>query len=217
MTNNESLRYKGMRKRLVEQIANRGILSEKVLLAIGKIKRHLFVYAGSEHLAYKDIALNIDHKQTISQPFIVAYQTELLDIQPRDKVLEIGTGSGYQACVLAEMEAEVFSVERIEKLHEKAKIFLPKIGYEAINLHFGDGFEGWEEQAPFDKIIVTAAAENFPAKLGEQLKIGGKMVIPIGPQGEVQKLMFYQKKDAKTFLCTEASNVKFVPMLKGTK
>jgi len=217
MTNNEPLGYKGMRKRLVEQIANRGIRSEKVLQAIGKIQRHLFVYAGSEHLAYKDIALNIDEKQTISQPFIVAYQTELLDIQKGDRILEIGTGSGYQACVLAEMEAEVFSVERIQKLHEKAKVFLPKIGYSTINLHFGDGFEGWQEMAPFDKIIVTAAAEKFPAKLGSQLKEGGKMVIPIGPHTEVQKLMFFQKKDEKTYLCTEASNVKFVPMLKGKK
>jgi len=215
MTNNEPLRYKGLRKRLVDEIAKKGIKSQNILNAINKIQRHRFVYAGSEHMAYKDMALSIDEQQTISQPFIVAYQTELLGLKKGEKVLEIGTGSGYQACVLAELEVEVYSVERIKKLHDKANVFLTELGYPQINLHFGDGFEGWPENGPYDKIIVTAASETFPAKLGAQLKIGGKMVIPMGKQNEVQKLMFFQKKDEKTYLKTEASKVKFVPMLKG--
>lgn len=211
----EPLILKGKRQRLVKALAEKGIRSEKVLSAIGKVQRHRFVLEGMEQRSYEDIALQIDEHQTISQPFMVAYQTELLDVKPGDKVLEIGTGSGYQGSVLCEMGAEVYSVERIEKLHKKSKHLFRELGYKNINLKYGDGFAGWAEKGPFDKIVVTAAAPKFPEQLGKQMKIGGIMVIPIGEVDKVQKLHIYTKVEENKFMARESYKVRFVPMLPG--
>lgn len=215
MRNEDSYRFQGLRNRLLDTLTSKGIRSVKVLKAISKVKRHLFVIPGAEHRAYEDIALQIDENQTISQPFTVATQTSLLDVSPKDKILEIGTGSGYQACVLSEMGANVYSVERIKKLHEKTKLLLKEIGYPMIRLKYGDGFAGWPENGPYDKIIVTAASPIFPEQLGKQLKVGGKMIIPIGPEGKVQELHLYTKTEPYKFELEKASKVRFVPMLNG--
>lgn len=179
------------RKELVKKLQSSGIKDKEVLKAIGKIRRELFVKDEFKKYSYENIALPLNSNQTISQPFTVAFMTELLEVKPGDKVLEIGTGSGYQAAVLKEMGAEVYSVERIKELFELAFEKLAKLGY-SVYLKIDDGTKGWAEKAPFDKIIVTAGSPVIPKQLLEQMKIGGKMVIPVGDE-TLQKLVLVIK------------------------
>jgi len=209
----DSFKHKGQRRKLVELLKKEGIMNIAALQAIGKIPRHLFVRDSLIEYAYENMALRIDEEQTISQPFTVAFQTELLDIKPGNKVLEIGTGSGYQAAVLYECGAKVYSIERIKRLYEKTLIFLREIGYPLIKMRFGDGYEGWPDYAPFDKIIVTAAPDQIPNKLLEQLKIGGKMVLPLGGQQASQKMLLITKTSENEYYTEEKGDFKFVPML----
>lgn len=175
------------KRKLVEGLWGKGIKDENVLKAIYDIPREKFISNALRKFAYDDNALPIECAQTISQPFTVAYMTQVLAIKPGDKILEIGTGSGYQAAVLCKLGAVVYSVERIEKLYENASVLLPELGFE-VNLKLDDGTLGWEENAPFDKIIVTAGAPDVPHHLVEQLNIGGKLVIPVGDQ-QTQRLL----------------------------
>lgn len=181
----DTFKHKGLRQQLVNTIKKKGIKDKKVLAAIGKIPRHLFMDSGFIDHAYQDKAFPIAADQTISQPYTVAYQTELLQVQKGDKVLEIGTGSGYQAAVLIELGAKLYSIERQQELFKKTNKFLPKIGYVAKKLIFGDGYRGLPKEAPFDSIIVTAGAPFVPKPLLEQLKIGGRLVIPVGEDVQV--------------------------------
>lgn len=175
------------KRKLVEGLWDKGIKDENVLKAIYDIPREKFISDALRKFAYNDNALPIECAQTISQPFTVAYMTQVMAIKPGDKILEIGTGSGYQAAVLCKLGAIVYSVERIEKLYENASVLLPELGFE-VNLKLDDGTLGWEENAPFDKIIVTAGAPDVPHHLVEQLNIGGKLVIPVGDQ-QTQRLL----------------------------
>jgi len=211
----DSHRHKGLRNQLVKVIIGKGIKDEKVLDAISKIPRHLFMDSGFVDFAYQDNAFPIAADQTISQPYTVAFQTELLQIKPKDKVLEIGTGSGYQTAVLIELKAEVYSIERQKELYEKTRKFLPRLGYVAKKLNFGDGYKGWPEYAPFDKIIVTAGAPFVPKPLLSQLKIGGRLVIPVGD--EVQTMTLFIRKGEKDFEKHELGDFRFVPMLKESQ
>lgn len=204
-------RHQGKRHQLVKVIQAKGIESEQVLKAIGKIPRHLFMDSGFEDHAYEDKPFPIAADQTISQPYTVARQTELLNIKPGDKVLEIGTGSGYQASVLLEMGAQVYTIERQKELFKKATLFLPKIGYRPKKALFGDGYKGLPEFAPFDGIIVTAGAPFVPKPLMEQLKVGGNLVIPVGK--EVQIMTVFTRKSEKEFVKNEYGEFRFVPLL----
>ncbi len=207
----DTLKHQGLRNQLAKVIAAKGIENKNVLAAIAKIPRHLFLDSSFESFAYQDKAFPILADQTISQPYTVAYQTQLLEIMPGDKVLEIGTGSGYQTAVLMEMQAEVYSVERQNELFKKTKLFLPKLGYRPRHLGFGDGYKGLPDHAPFDKIIVTAGAPFVPKALLAQLKLGGMLVIPIGT---TKQLMYLYKRTAvKHFEKHELEACKFVPML----
>lgn len=211
--------YQGKRKRLVEQLKEKGILNQSVLNAILKIPRHLFFDQSTERPAlldhaYSDKALKIGAGQTISHPFTVAFQTEKLNIVKGEKVLEIGTGCGYQTAVLIEMGAKVFSIERQKELFDKTKIFLPLIGYHGAKLIYGDGYKGLPQYAPFDKIIVTAAAPYIPQDLLSQLVIGGILVIPLG-EGEEQIMNVIIKKTDKEFAKQAFGKFKFVPMLQN--
>lgn len=207
----DTLKHQGLRNQLAKAIAAKGIENKNVLAAIAKIPRHLFLDSSFESFAYQDKAFPILADQTISQPYTVAYQTQLLEIKPGDKVLEIGTGSGYQTAVLMEMQAEVYSVERQNELFKKTKLFLPKLGYRPRYLGFGDGYKGLPDHAPFDKIIVTAGAPFVPKALLAQLKLGGILVIPIGT---TKQLMYLYKRTAvKHFEKHELEACKFVPML----
>ena len=179
------------RKELVKKLQNLGIKDRSVLIALANVKRELFVKDEFKKYSYENIALPLNSNQTISQPFTVAFMTELLEVKPGDKVLEIGTGSGYQAAVLKEMGADVYSVERIKELSALAKDKLGKIGYR-VHLKIDDGTKGWAENAPFDKIIVTAGSPVIPKQLLEQMKTGGKMVIPVGDEA-LQKLVLVIK------------------------
>ncbi len=200
-----------MRQQLVDTVAKKGIKDEAVLKAIGKIPRHLFMDSGFIDHAYVDKAFPIGADQTISQPFTVAYQTELLNIKSGDKVLEIGTGSGYQCAVLIELGAKVYSIERQQELFKKTSKFLPKIGYRAKKLIFGDGYKGLPEEAPFDGIIVTAGAPFVPKPLLSQLAIGGRLVIPVGQ--DVQVMTLFIRKGPKDFEKHEYDKFRFVPLL----
>jgi len=207
----DTLKHQGLRNQLAKAIDAKGIENKNVLAAIAKIPRHLFLDSSFESFAYQDKAFPILADQTISQPYTVAYQTQLLEIMPGDKVLEIGTGSGYQTAVLMEMQAEVYSVERQNELFKKTKLFLPKLGYRPRHLGFGDGYKGLPDHAPFDKIIVTAGAPFVPKALLAQLKLGGMLVIPIGT---TKQLMYLYKRTAvKHFEKHELEACKFVPML----
>ena len=210
----DSYRHKGLRKKLIDSIREKGITDERVLEAMMNIPRHYFLDTALEHIAYQDRAFPIGEGQTISQPYTVAFQTQLLEIASHEKILEIGTGSAYQAIVLAEMGANIFTIERQRKLFELNKSFILKSKYPNIKFFYGDGFEGLPTYAPFDKILITAAAPFIPPKLVEQLKPGGKMVIPLEEDG-LQKMMRITKMidghlEEETF-----SNFSFVPMLKG--
>lgn len=187
------------------------IASAKVLAAMGKVPRHEFVPANVRRYAYADQPLPIGHRQTISQPYVVAFMTEKLDPQPDEKVLEIGTGSGYQAAVLAHLVKEVYSIEIVEALAESAEKTLARLGYQNVHVKAGDGYKGWPEHAPFDAIIVTCAPTQIPAPLIEQLKEGGRMIIPVGPDGGAQELYLLVKKDGQV---TQKAvlPVRFVPM-----
>lgn len=205
--------HKGLRKKLVEDIKQKGIVDERVLQAINKVPRHYFMDSSFVHFAYKDQAFPIAANQTISQPFTVAKQTQLLDIQKGEKVLEIGTGSGYQTAILLELGARVYTIERHKILNVTAQGILSNLGYRP-HFFYGDGFEGLPSYAPFDKIIVTAGAQDMPVKLIEQLKIGGKMVIPFGKQDH-QIMLLIEKKSNQEHSTSEHGSFVFVPMLKG--
>ncbi|MCT8339982.1 protein-L-isoaspartate(D-aspartate) O-methyltransferase [Flavobacteriaceae bacterium TK19130] len=203
--------HQGLRKRLVETIKQKGIIQPEVLAAVGKIPRHLFMDSSFLDHAYVDKAFPIAADQTISQPFTVARQTELLEVQKGDKVLEIGTGSGYQTAVLLEMGCLVYSIERQNELFKKTKRFLPKLNYRPKKLIFGDGYKGLPEEAPFQGIVVTAGAPYVPKPLMEQLAIGGRLVIPIGENSQVMTV--FTRKSEKEFEKHEYGEFRFVPML----
>jgi protein-L-isoaspartate(D-aspartate) O-methyltransferase len=204
----------GLRQGLIQILKNKGITDSRILDAFWNIPRHYFIAKEFAHMAYKDIAFPIDAEQTISQPYTVAIQTHLLSIKENDKVLEIGTGSGYQACVLAFMGAKVYTIERQEKLFHKTHKFLSAIGYERIRTLYGDGYEGNKRFAPYDKIIITAGADKLPVKLIQQLKIGGIMVIPLG-DGDVKKMIRITKVSETKLQREEFGNFSFVPFLEG--
>jgi protein-L-isoaspartate(D-aspartate) O-methyltransferase len=212
----DSYRHKGMREKLVEGIRSKGITDKRVLQAINDIPRHFFLDSAFDEVAYEDKAFPIGEGQTISQPYTVAYQTQLLELKPFEKVLEIGTGSAYQACVLAAIGVQVFTIERHKKLFETNKPFpfLKKFGN--IKFFYGDGYEGLPTFAPFDKIIITAAAPEIPPKLTEQLKPGGMMVIPVGT-GEVQRMMRISKVKEGILKEEVFDQFSFVPMVEGKK
>lgn len=209
----DTFRHKGLRKKLVEQLREKNIHNEGVLSAIEKIPRHLFLDLAFLEFAYQDKPFPIGSGQTISQPYTVAFQTELLDPKPREKVLEIGTGSGYQACVLAEMGTKVFSIERQKKLFEKAKIFLPGLGYQ-VRLFYGDGYKGLPAFAPFDKILITAGAPFIPEALIEQLKPGGRLVLPVGDSSHQEMTLVIKQADG-TVEIKQFGGFLFVPMLEN--
>ena len=208
----DSFKHKGLRNQLVETIKSKGISDLNVLNAIGNVPRHLFMDSSFIDHAYQDKAFPISADQTISQPFTVAFQTELLKIKKGDKVLEVGTGSGYQAAVLCELGANVYSIERQGELYKKVINFLPSINYYPKKIIYGDGYKGLEEEAPFDSIIVTAGAPFVPEALLNQLKIGGRLVIPVGE--EVQIMMLYTKISKEKFDIKEFGQFQFVPLLK---
>jgi len=209
----DSYMHKGLRTKLVETIKEKGIRSEDVLAAISRVPRHLFMDSSFINFSYADKAFPIGAGQTISQPYTVAYQTELLDIKRNDKVLEIGTGSGYQTAVLLEVGARVFTIERQRELFLKAQETLLPLGYKP-RFFYGDGYEGIPAYAPFDKILITAGAETFPEKLLQQLIIGGVMVVPEGgPNGQTMIKIIRESED--NFTRTEHGYFSFVPLLKG--
>lgn len=207
----DSHRQQGKRQQLVKIVQEKGIEDQKVLKAIGSIPRHLFMDSSFEDHAYQDKAFPIAADQTISQPYTVAFQTELLQIQRGDTVLEIGTGSGYQTAVLCYLGAKVYTVERQRELFKKTERFLPKLGYRPKYATFGDGYLGLPDYAPFDKIIVTAGAPFIPKPLMQQLKVGGRLVIPVGD--DVQIMTLLERKSQKEFKKTTFGEFRFVPLL----
>ena len=208
---NDSYKAKGLRRQLVKEIKRKGIRSEAVLSAIKKMPRHAFFDPIFLEHAYEDKAFPIGEKQTISQPYTVAFQTELLNVSKGDKILEIGTGSGYQAAILLELGAEVFTIEYNQKLFLKTTDFLPKIGYYPHFFH-GDGSIGLAKHAPYDSIVVTAGAPNIPNKLIKQLKIGGILVVPVGDQKQ-QKMIAIKKLSKNKASKKEFTQFSFVPLL----
>ena len=210
----DTYRHKGLRKKLIEILREKGITDEQVLQAISNIPRHFFLDSAFDEIAYEDRAFPISEGQTISQPYTVAYQTQLLEIKPHEKILEIGTGSIYQAAVLAEMGAKVFTIERQKVLFEKTKQYIFKQKHGNLKFFYGDGFEGLPTFAPFDKVLITAAAPLIPPKLIAQLKTGGKMVIPLD-KGEQQRMLRLTKNSDGTFSEETFDNFSFVPMLSG--
>ncbi len=209
----DTYKHKGLRKQLVATLATKGIKDSAVLEAIGSIPRHLFMDSSFIDHAYQDKAFPIGANQTISQPYTVAFQSELLEVKLGDKILEIGTGSGYQTAVLCVLGAHVYSIERQLELFKKTSKFLPKIGYVAKRLIFGDGYKGLKDEAPFDSIIVTAGAPYVPKPLLAQLKVGGRLVIPVGDVDQIMTL--YIRRGAKEFEKHELGNFKFVPLLEN--
>ncbi|MFL2620993.1 MAG: protein-L-isoaspartate(D-aspartate) O-methyltransferase [Flavobacteriaceae bacterium] len=209
----DSFKHKGLRQKLVDVLISKGITDKGVLNAISKVPRHLFMDSGFLDHAYQDKAFPIAANQTISQPYTVAFQTELLEVNENHKVLEIGTGSGYQTAVLCLLGAEVYSVERQLELFKKSSLFLPKIGFVVKRLVFGDGYKGLKEDAPFDRILVTAGAPYVPKDLLSQLVIGGRLVIPIGDEEQIMTL--YIRTGPKTFEKHEHGKFRFVPMLEN--
>lgn len=212
----DSWRHKGMRGKLVESLREKGITDERVLKAIEAVPRHFFMDTAFDDIAYQDRAFPIGEGQTISQPYTVAYQTQLLEIRPFDKVLEIGTGSGYQACILAHMGAHVFTIERQKKLYDSFRSFFFKSRYPTIKFFYGDGYKGLPTYGPFDKVIITAAAPYIPEKLLQQMKTGAWMVVPVGGK-EGQRMFRVIKKSEKDFEQEVYDNFSFVPMLEGKK
>jgi protein-L-isoaspartate(D-aspartate) O-methyltransferase len=209
----DTAKHQGLRNQLANILKAKGITDQNVLNAIKSIPRHLFIDSSFEAHAYQDKAFPISADQTISQPYTVAYQSQILEIKKGDKILEIGTGSGYQTAVLLELKAVVYSIERQKELFKKTSLFLPKLGYRAKRLIFGDGYIGLKEVAPFDKIIVTAGAPFVPNPLLSQLKIGGKLLIPVGDKTQIMTLFI--RKSTKEFEKHELGDFAFVPMLEN--
>lgn len=207
----DTSKHQGLRNQLAKSLKNKGISDQKVLDAIRKVPRHLFIDSSFEDHAYQDKAFPIAAGQTISQPYTVAFQSQVLGICQGDKVLEIGTGSGYQTAVLVALQAEVYSIERQHELFKKTSLFLPKIGYRPKKLIFGDGYKGFPEKAPFDKVIVTAGAPYIPKALMAQLKVGGKLLIPVGDLTQTMTLLI--RTSPKKFEKHELGDFTFVPML----
>ena len=207
----DSFRHQGLRKQLVEHLASKGITNLKVLNAMNKIPRHLFMDNAFVNFSYQDKAFPIGAGQTISQPYTVAFQSQLLEIKPYEKVLEVGTGSGYQAAVLSLLDAEVFTIERQRELFLKTKKFLPTLGYNCMFV-YGDGYKGMPKFAPFDKIIITCGAPFIPEDLVAQLKVGGRMVAPIG-DGDTQVMHLIEKISETETRITTHGEFSFVPML----
>ena len=211
----DSYKHKGLRKQLVEVVREKGIEDEDILDAIGKIPRHLFLDSSFLEFAYQDKPFPIGSGQTISQPYTVAFQTELLEIKKGDKVLEVGTGSGYQAAVLAELTENVQTIEIRKKLALNAAKTLESLGYSQVKVKVADGYFGWPEAAPFEAIIVTAAAEEIPPPLVKQLAPGGRMVIPVGSAGGVQTLVLVEKDTSGDVTTRGLLPVRFVPLVRG--
>ena len=209
----DTYRHKGLRRLLVEEIRKKGIYDEAVLGAIGRAPRHAFMDSGFINFSYKDSAFPIGAGQTISQPYTVAFQTQLLEVKPHEKILEIGTGSGYQAAVLYEMDANVYTIERQRELYVKSQQLLHQLGYR-MQFFYGDGYAGLPAYAPFDKILVTAGAADIPETLVKQLKTGGRMVIPVG-SGDGQEMTLVVKKSDTEIEVTHHGAFMFVPFLKG--
>lgn len=205
-------RHKGLRAKLVELLISKGIRDREVLKAIGRIPRHLFLDSSFESFAYQDKAFPIAADQTISQPYTVAFQSQLLALTPGLKVLEVGTGSGYQAAVLAQMGVKVYSIERQKDLHDFARNILRMLGY-SVQLSYGDGYQGLPTHAPYDRIIVTAGAPYVPEALPEQLKPGGKLVIPVGLKS--QKMVMVEKTKEGVLQQKEFGDFRFVPLLQN--
>lgn len=210
----DNYRHKGMRKTLVDTLRTKGISDDNVLNAINNVPRHVFLDSSFLEFAYQDKAFPIGSGQTISQPYTVAFQSTLLDVKKNMKVLEIGTGSGYQACILAEMGAKVFSIERQRKLYTKTKSFLSEFNYR-IKVFLGDGNKGLPTYGPFDRIIITAAAPEVPQALVEQLKVGGMIVIPLCENEDHQTMLRLTKQEDGQLKREEFGDFRFVPMLKG--
>lgn len=207
----DTLKHKGMRKNLAEVVAAKGIADKKVLEAIKTVPRHLFLDSGFEDHAYQDKAFPIGADQTISQPYTVAFQTELLQVEPNAKILEIGTGSGYQTAVLLHLKAKVYTIERQSELFKTTRLFFNKMHYRPRKMIFGDGYKGLPEEAPFDGIIVTAGAPEVPKPLLSQLKLGGRLVIPVGVDEQIMTL--FVRKSEKEFEKKEFGSFRFVPLL----
>ena len=208
----DTLKHQGLRKRLIQLLKEKGIQDSKVLEAMNKVPRHLFLDSGFEAHAYQNKAFPIGADQTISHPFTVAFQSELMQIEKDHNVLEIGTGCGYQTAVLLELGARVYSIERQQELFKKTRLFLPKLGYRPKLLVFGDGYKGLPDYAPFDSIIVTAGAPYVPKPLLAQLKVGGRLIIPIGNDPQIMHL--YIRTSATEFQKETFGEFRFVPMLK---
>ena len=207
----DTLKHRGKRNQLAELIASKGIRDQKVLDAIRSVPRHLFMDSGFEDHAYQDKAFPIAAGQTISQPYTVAFQTELLQVSPGDKILEIGTGSGYQTAVLLALKARVYTIERQSSLFKRTRLFFDKMGYRPKRYVFGDGYKGLPEEAPFDAILVTAGAREIPKALLAQLRVGGRLVIPVG--GEDQTMMLITRTSDTEFERRECGTFRFVPLL----
>ena len=212
----DTYRHKGLRKKLTDVIRTKGITDEKILEAISRIPRHFFLDSAFDEVAYEDRAFPIGEGQTISQPYTVAYQTFLLQVKPFEKILEIGTGSVYQACVLAELGAQVHTIERQKKLFATYKDFSFLKKYHNIKFFYGDGYQGLPTYAPFDKVLITAAAPEIPQKLIDQLKPGGMMVLPLGA-GDVQQMKRVTKLESGAIKEEVFDNFSFVPMVEGKK
>ncbi|WP_373519111.1 protein-L-isoaspartate(D-aspartate) O-methyltransferase [Pricia sp.] len=207
----DTLKHRGMRNKLADTLIKKGISDKNTLDAIRCIPRHLFMDSSFEGHAYQDKAFPIAADQTISQPYTVAFQTQLLAVKPGQKILEIGTGSGYQTAVLLQLKAKVYTIERQLELFKKTKIFFSKLGYRPKKRIFGDGYKGLPEEAPFDGIVVTAGAPEVPRALMSQLKVGGRLVIPIGADDQIMTL--YIRKSQKEFEKKEYGSFRFVPLL----
>jgi protein-L-isoaspartate(D-aspartate) O-methyltransferase len=211
----DTFRHKGLRRKLVETVRSKGISDERILNALHTVPRHLFMESSFINFSYQDQAFPIGAGQTISQPYTVAFQTQLLDIKPNDKILEIGTGSGYQTAILLELGARVYTIERQKELYLKAQELLGKLGYKP-HFFFGDGMEGKPAYGPYDKILITAAADEVPEKLLQQLKIGGIIVVPVGGRFSQSMMKIVRTSDTEYNKTSHGAFV-FVPLLKGTE
>lgn len=209
----DNYRHKGMRKALIDTLRKKGIKNERILQAISGLPRHWFLDAAFADWAYKDVPFPIGNEQTISQPYTVAFQTQLLEVEPKEKILEIGTGSGYQACILSILGAKVYTIERQESLFHKTNLLIQNMGFGQIRTFLKDGFEGLPRFAPFDKIIITCGANEIPSPLVNQLKVGGIMVIPLGDKE--QKMLRITKLSETEYKSEEFGYFRFVPLLKG--